>query len=302
MSTSAKMVRRIVILGIAVFCLCTMASAQEQMTATQDPDQHQQYGQWRTMNSEYPRIQTRAKCSYDVKVNGKWTSWWDFQIRSTYQATTDYVFFIEYGNFSTGANTFGAPGLVTAKYESIYTNGTELLGTCHAHPLPNSLFIRVKCAAPTEQELACFKDASGKAIAAAPASGSLTGPGRPGLAVQSKEGSAHAKVYAVCEAFGAVRRTRAYFSPVFPYAPTANDAGHARRDDQAPNRLDTLTQKYTAWLVAQVPILHEDDYFECAGFSTQQEAQKFIQGEKDEIEPQTGESRPFTEVEWPPNR
>jgi hypothetical protein len=164
----------VVLFGLAL--QGSTASAQEQMSATQDPDQHQQMGQWRTMNSAYPRIQTRARCSYDVKVNGQWTSWWDFQIRSSYQATTDYVFQIEYGNFGTSQNTFGAPGLVTAKYEDIYSNGTELLGTCHSHPLPNSLFIKVKCAAPTGQELPCFKDSNGVQYPEAAASGSTTGP------------------------------------------------------------------------------------------------------------------------------
>ena len=150
-----------------------LAMAQEQMSATQDPAQHQEFGQWRTMNSQFPRIQTRARCSYDVKVNGQWTSWWDFQIRSTYQDTTDYVFLIEYGNFGTDKNVFGAPGLVTAKYNDIYTNGTELLGTCHSHPLPNSLFIIVKCAAPTGQDMACFKGTDGKQISQAMPSGSV---------------------------------------------------------------------------------------------------------------------------------
>lgn len=146
------------------------------MTQSQDPDQHQELGQWRTMNTKYPRIQTRAKCAYDVKVDGQWHSWWGFQIRSSYQATTDYIFQIEYGNSATNQNVFAAPGLVTAKSDDIYQNETELLGTCHQHPLPNALRIRVLCAAPTGSDAPCFKDGDGNTIGQAIETGSVTSP------------------------------------------------------------------------------------------------------------------------------
>jgi hypothetical protein len=53
-----------------------------------DPDAHQEWGVWRVMNSKYPRILGRAKCDYDIQLDGKLNSWWSIQIRNSNQART----------------------------------------------------------------------------------------------------------------------------------------------------------------------------------------------------------------------
>lgn len=141
-----------------------------------DTAAHQEWGQWRVMNPKYPRILTRAKCDYDVKVDGKINSWWGFQVRNSNQQATDYVFQYE-GGFPNGTNALTAPSMVTnVPFENIYTGGTQIWGGCKDHPLPNALKIRVLCMAPTGQDMPCFKDSSGNAIAAAKVSGSAVGP------------------------------------------------------------------------------------------------------------------------------
>ena len=154
------------------------ASAQETMSATQDPSQHQVFGQWRVGNPKYSGILVRAKCSYDVQIDGKWSSWWDFQLKSTYPAAMDYVFNYEYGVPESQVNQFGAPSMITAaKSGDMYFNGTELWGTCGQHPRPTKgLHITVACAVPTGKDAPCFKDSNGNRIAQAPASGSQTEP------------------------------------------------------------------------------------------------------------------------------
>lgn len=135
------------------------------MSATQDPEQHQDWGQWKVFNSKYPRILGRARCDYDVQVNGRWSSWWGYQFRTTNQTPVDIVFVVEYGDPS-GINKPETPSMITnAPFETIYSGGTEIWGTCSEHTFPKTLKAKVVCAVPTGQDAPCFNDANGNRVA-----------------------------------------------------------------------------------------------------------------------------------------
>jgi hypothetical protein len=140
-----------------------------------DPDAHQEWGVWRVMNSKYPRILGRAKCDYDIKLDGKLNSWWSIQIRNSNQARTDYVFTYQ-GGLPDGTNVMTAPSMVTdVPFENIYEIGTEIWGGCKDHPLPKALQMKLICMAPAGHDAPCFKDANGNTYAQAKESSSQTG-------------------------------------------------------------------------------------------------------------------------------
>jgi len=168
MTQHGRVAFRIVsVLVIGLFSQVHVVSAQETMSATQDPQQHQDWGQWKVFNSKYPRILGRARCDYDVKVDGKWSSWWGYQFRTTSQTPVDIVFVVEYGDPS-GVNKPEAPSMIlNAPYESIYSGGTGIWGTCGEHTFPKTLRAKVVCAVPTGQDDPCWKDANGNPVAQA---------------------------------------------------------------------------------------------------------------------------------------
>ena len=152
----------VIVLLLAGSLLGPFSSASAQ--TINDANQDQTYGAWRVANPQYPGIQVRAKCDRDTQdSDGRVTSWWDFQIRSTYKETVDYVYLNEAGIASPKTNVMIGPFLDTAKPgETKSGYGVMLWGSCSQHATPKTaLHINIKCGVPTGQDAPCFKDSSG---------------------------------------------------------------------------------------------------------------------------------------------
>ena len=155
----------VIVLLLACSILGPFSSASAQ--TINDANQDQTYGAWRVANPQYPGIQVRAKCDRDTQdSDGRVTSWWDFQIRSTYKETVDYVYLNEAGIASPKTNVMIGPFLDTAKPgETKSGYGVMLWGSCSQHATPKTaLHINIKCGVPTGQDAPCFKDSSGESI------------------------------------------------------------------------------------------------------------------------------------------
>jgi hypothetical protein len=249
-------------------------------------------------NPKYPGVLVRAKCAYDVQIDGKWSSWWDFQLKSTYPASTDYVFNYEYGVPETQVNKFGAPSMITAaKSGDVYFNGTELWGTCSQHTLPTKrLHIRVSCAVPvsTGPDDPCFKGPDGNLIADAPASGSQTGPQNSGATSRQAEATpviqAPTVGYYHCSAdFGIYPRSAVYVSNVFSGpSPYSGDFVNEKLTEWRAYLHATYTRDYESW--------HGSPLGGCSGgLSSKADAEARRQRELDD---KTREFKRYP-VQWP---
>jgi hypothetical protein len=272
-----------------ILALQGIASAQETMSASQDPSQHQVFGQWRVGNAKYPGILVRAKCSYDVQIDGKWSSWWDFQLKSTYPASMDYVFNYEYGVPESQVNQFGAPSMITAaKSGDMYFNGTELWGTCGQHTLiAKRLHITVACAVPTGQDAPCFKDSSGNPTAAAKDSGSAVGPlgaqnGHGGkLSKSGTTGSKLAQAFWYCTVDHPDPPSVVVYSSVFA---KGLEPGVLDSEADGMNTTSPLALQYGKQFEQMVASQHPDwtgrgPY--CYAYKSQQEAQAELEKDKE---------------------
>jgi hypothetical protein len=144
--------------------LCGHSSAYAQ--AINDSNQGQTYGNWRVGNSQYPGIEVRAKCDNDNTSTTPVSSYWEYQIRSTYKRTMDYVYLVEGGIASPKNNVMTGPFLDTVKPGEIKNGGVQLWGGCGQHATPKTdLHITIKCGVPTGQDAPCFKDSDGNPIA-----------------------------------------------------------------------------------------------------------------------------------------
>jgi hypothetical protein len=139
-----------------------LASAQ----TINDPAQNEKYGVWKVVNPQYPGIQTRARCDVDVQLNGQMHSQWYYQVRSTYKATMDYAYLVEFDSPQSHVNEMTGPFMTTAKPGDITEGFTGLYGICGEHAtVKTGLHIKIKCAVPTGQDAPCFKDSDGNPIA-----------------------------------------------------------------------------------------------------------------------------------------
>jgi hypothetical protein len=169
--------------------------------AQTDANQDQTYGVWKVPNPQTPGIQFRAKCNQDVTdAQGRTESWWSIQFRSTYKATTDFIYLNEAGIAQPPTNRMIGPFLDTLKPGEIYENVALLYGGCSQHAtLTTGIHVTIKCAVPTGQDAPCFKDANGNPYPQAAASGSQPGNVGPSPSRTKTHSTAITK-YWVCQA------------------------------------------------------------------------------------------------------
>lgn len=162
MKIHPRKVARLTTMQVALVLLSVVGWSSAFGQTINDPAQGEKYGVWKVMNAQYPGIQTRAKCDTDVELNGRMTSSWEYQVRSTYKGTVDYVYLVGFGSPITHLNEMTGPFLATAKPGDVTQGLTELYGICGEHSsIKTGLHITIKCAVPTGQDAPCFKDANG---------------------------------------------------------------------------------------------------------------------------------------------
>ena len=146
------------------------------LAQTSDANQNRTYGVWKVPNPQTPGLQFRAKCNDDITDSqGRAKSEWNFQFRSTYKGTIDFVYLNEAGIAQPPANKMIGPFLKTLKPGEVYESGGELYGGCGQHgTLMTGIHVTIKCAVPTGQDAPCFKDAKGNPYPQAPPSDAQT--------------------------------------------------------------------------------------------------------------------------------
>jgi len=246
-----------------------------------------EWSQWISLGPEYSSLDWRVRCltGSETQVKGTTVSWWDFEFRSRYTMSVDYVYQTVDGDPSTRSNVMAGPFMNTLQPGQKSDLGyAVLIGQCSQHyGRGTGLWVDVKCVVPTGQDAPCFRN-DGQPVRKLQADElNHFGLSRP----SSKSGGEQAHWF--CWSSVAVSPTliHLYVSKVFSKPAAGPEAGTA----------ETLLDQFREWTDSAFGH-HEPTAGNCFSYKTSEEANKNRQEYANVNDPSGGKAQA---INWPPN-
>jgi hypothetical protein len=265
--------------------LCSVSSKTPAQTTPE-------WSQWISVGPDYPSLDWRVRCwaGSEKHVSGTTVSWWDFEFRSRYTISVDYVYQTVDGDPSTRKNYWAGPFMNTLQPGQKSDPGYAILiGPCSQHyGRGNGLWMDVKCVVPTGQDAPCFTNNGQPVRRLQPDELNQFGLSRPsGGGSSSKSGGK--QLYWFCWSSVAVSptRTHLYVSKVFSEPAEGPDTGDA----------ETLLDQFREWTDSNFGH-HESTAGNCLSYKTSEEATKNRQEYANVNDPSGGKAQAMN---WPAN-
>ena len=239
---------------------------------------------------DYPSLDWRVRCwaGSETQVRGTTVSWWDFQFRSRYTISVDYVYRAPDGDPSVRKNYWAGPFMNTLQPGQRSDPGyAVLIGPCSQdYGRGSGIWVDVKCVIATGQSAPCLTNDGQPVRRLQPDELNQFGLSRPSGAASKSGGQ---EVYWFCWSSVAVSPTRTllYVSKLFSKPAAGPDAGSA----------ETLLDEFREWTDSTFG-RHEPNAGKCFSYKTSEEADKKRQeyaGVND------GNGNKAQAVNWPPN-
>jgi hypothetical protein len=249
-----------------------------------------EWSQWISLRPDYPSLDWRVRCwaGSETQVKGTTVSWWDFEFRSRYTMSVDYVYQTVDGDPSARKNYGAGPFMNTLQPGQKSDPGSAvLIGPCsQSYGHGNGLWVEVKCVVPTGQSNPCFTNDDQPVRRLQPDELNQFGLSRPS-GTDSKIGGQ--PVYWFCWSSVAVspKLTLLYVSKVFPKPGTGPSAGSA----------ETLLDEFREWTNSTFGN-HEPTASNCFSYKTSEEANK---NRQEYANVNDGDGSKAQAVNWPPN-
>jgi len=250
-----------------------------------------EWSEWISVGSDYPSLDWRVRCwaVSETQVKGITVSWWDFEFRSRYTMTIDYVYQTRVGDASERKNFWVGPFMGTLQSGQKSDPGyAVLIGPCiQQYSRGTGLWIDVKCVVPAGQDHPCLRNDGQPVQRLEPGELNQFGLSKPSGANNAGKGGEGKQVYFYC--YHHTDQEHFLVSKVFS-KPTIGPA--VDRDPEA------LNKQFSDWIKSSFQVTV--NVGACKPFNSREEAssarEDFLKtGEH------LNEATQFQAVDWPPN-
>jgi hypothetical protein len=249
-----------------------------------------EWSQWISVGPDYPSLDWRVRCwaGSETQVKGTTVSWWDFEFRSRYTMTIDYVYQTRVGDASEHKNFWVGPFMGTLQSGQKSDPGyAVLIGLCSQHYSRGyGLWMDVKCVVPAGQGDPCLTNNGQPVQRLQPDELNQFGLSRPSGAASKSGGQ---EDYWFCWSSVAVSPTQTllYVSKVFSKPAAGPGAGSA----------EALMDEFREWTDSTFGH-HEPTAGNCFSYKTSEETNK---NRQEYANVNDGNGNKAQAVNWPPN-
>ena len=250
-----------------------------------------EWSEWMPVGSDYPSLDWRVRCwgGSETQVKGTTVSWWDFEFRSRYTMTIDYVYRTRVGDATERKNFWVGPFMGTLQSGQKSEPGyAVLVGPCSPHySRGEGLWMDVKCVVPAGQDSPCLTDNGEPVQRLEPGELNQFALSKPSRANDPGKSSEGKVVYFYC--YHHTDQDHFLVSKVFSKLAT----GPAVDEEK-----EALNRQFSDWIKSSFKV--SVDVGACKPFNTREEASS---AREDFIK--TGEhpnqTMQLEAVDWPPN-
>ena len=249
-----------------------------------------EWSEWIPVGPDYPSLDWRVRCwaGSEAQFKGTTVSWWDFQFRSRYNMTVDYVYQTLVGDASVRKNFWVGPFMGTLQPGQKSDPGyAVLIGMCSQHyGRGNGLWIEVKCVIPTGQNNRCLTDNGQPVARLEPGELNQFGLSKPSVANNADKGGGK-QVYFYC--YHHTDQEHFLVSKVFSKPTT----GSTIEDEK-----EALSKQFSDWIKSSFQVTV--DVGTCKPFNTRDEASR-AREDFTKTGEQPNQTMRFQAVDWPPS-
>jgi len=250
-----------------------------------------EWSEWIPVGPDYPSLDWRMRCwaGSETQVKGTTVSWWDFEFRSRYTMTIDYVYQTRVGDASERKNFWVGPFMGTLQSGQKSDPGyAVLIGPCGQHySRGEGLWMDVKCVVPAGQDDPCLKN-NGQPVQRLER-GELNqfGLSKPSGANNTGKSTDGKQVYFYC--YHHTDQEHFLVSQVF-VKPTIGSAVDQEKE--------ALNKQFSEWIKSSFQVTV--DVGTCKPFNSREEASS---AREDFIKTggHSNQTLQFEAVDWPPN-
>jgi hypothetical protein len=250
-----------------------------------------EWSEWTPAGPDYPSLDWRVRCWADSEsqVKGTTVSWWDFEFRSRYTMTIDYVYQTRVGDASEHKNFWVGPFMGTLQSgQKSDPSHAVLIGPCIQHySRGNGLWMDVKCVVPAGQDNPCLMDNGQRVQRLEPDELNQFGLSNPSHANNAGKRGGEKQVYFYC--YDHADQDRFLVSKVFSKSMT---------ESAVDQETETLNKEFSDWIKSSFQVTA--DASTCKPFNTREEAssarEDFVKSSE-----HSNQAKPFQAADWPPN-